>query len=169
MKVYKYDIDWQMTRVQLKAIKDIEEKIKFVSKFYKKYKSQANKERILNWIDGLIIVKSLSSNDKKLLTNYMHELEDSKPASDDKNSRSAKEQNFSKYSNDELELLFNDLFVRAKKWLSAGYINKEFDTFMKELKNNIEPSSDRMQATLNKYDDLRERAKFLPNTHKWIY
>ena len=36
-------------------------------------------------------------------------------------------------------------------------------------KNNIEPSSDRMQATLNKYDDLRERAKFLPNTHKWIY
>lgn len=169
MKVYKYDIDWQVVRAKLKTIKDISAKIDFVKSFYETYPTDTNKERILNWLDGLLIVKSLNIQDKFFLENYAQELKVTNPTIKGINSRKAKDQNFSKYPNTDLELLFSDLFIRAKKWLGSGYINKEFDEFMVELMNNIEPSSPKIETQLNQYKELKERAKFLPNTHKWIY
>lgn len=168
-KVYKYDIDWQIVRAKLKTIKDIPTKIDFVKSFYETHPTETNKERILNWLEGLLIVKSLNIHDKFFLETYAEELKETNPKTKGSNSRKAKDQNFSKYSNADLELLFSDLFIRAKKWLGAGYINKEFDEFMIELIKNIEPSSSKIRNQLNQYKDLKERAKFLPNTHKWVY
>ena len=62
-KVYKYNIDWQVTRVKAKDIKDIDDKLEYISSFYKKHKNKENQERIINWAKGLKIAYPKSKID----------------------------------------------------------------------------------------------------------
>ena len=51
--ISKYDIHWQIVRVQAKKYKDISSKINYVLDFYSNHKTLDNHERIMNWLEGL--------------------------------------------------------------------------------------------------------------------
>ena len=50
MAVNKFNIHWQLTRVQAKKLKDPDEKISHVLGFLKKHPTQENHGRVLNWM-----------------------------------------------------------------------------------------------------------------------
>lgn len=166
-KVYKYDIDWQITRARLKKIKSISEKLDFAMNFLKAHSTQLNKDRVLNWAEGLRIALREDFN-RAQVTLFKKDVSNYTPHNIGDLIRQPNKEDFNKYTQQDRYNLFKDLLVRAKKWLSKGYINDEFDVFMKAL---IESLSDYAKAkdSLEAYRVLRERAAFLPNTYKWVF
>ena len=65
--ISKYDIHWQIVRVQAKKYKDISAKINYVLEFYSNYKTLDNHERILNWLEGLAMGYKNPHNKAKIL------------------------------------------------------------------------------------------------------
>jgi len=127
MFVNKYNIQWQLTRTNLKKIKNIEEKFLILEEFYNKNFNLQNKTRIINWIKGLIITKKYNNilNEKLKFykkTNPIIQIE---------------ENNFILISDSKKIEIYKDLYKRNIKWLKNGYINKDLNDFLLSLYNSI--------------------------------
>ena len=127
MFVNKYNIQWQLTRTNLKKIKNIEEKFLILEEFYNKNFNLQNKIRIINWIKGLIITKKYNNilNEKLKFykkTNPIIQIE---------------ENNFILISDSKKIEIYKDLYKRNIKWLKNGYINKDLNDFLLSLYNSI--------------------------------
>lgn len=166
-KVYKYDIDWQITRANLKKIKSIEAKLTFAMEFLRNHSTQLNKDRVLNWAEGLRIALR-EDYDRAQVTSFKKEVSDFSPLITGDLTRQPNKESFNKYTQQDRFNLFRDLLVRAKKWLSKGYVNEEFDKFMKALIESLN-DYDKAKDSLEAYKVLRDKAPFIPNTYKWVF
>ena len=169
-KVYKYDIHWQIARSKVKSIKSIGEKLSFILDFFVERNILSNKERILNWLKGLRV--SCKDKDNKLFEEFLVTINNYSVTEGDFTNRTFDRDDFIYYSNESILYLFKDLLVRAKKWLSKGYINEEFNEFILGIISYLDSTlivSKDYNKMRKAYLDLLEIAKTLPNTYKWVF
>ena len=111
--VDKYRLAWQIARIEAKGV-CCEKKVLLIKEFYKKNFSQQNKERILNWIHGLLI--SLKKDgDKCVITELCFFIEDSVPGVAVELEETV--DCFFQQDSVILSKLWDDLMLRNKKWL----------------------------------------------------
>jgi len=160
MFVNKYNIQWQLTRTNLKKIKNIEEKFLILEEFYNKNFNLQNKTRIINWIKGLIITKKYNNflNEKLKFykkTNPIIQIE---------------ENNFILISDSKKIEIYKDLYKRNIKWLKNGYINKDLNDFLLSLYNSIllkEKIVKFNNKILNEINYIKENN--IKNKHKFLF
>lgn len=160
MFVNKYNIQWQLTRTNLKKIKNIEEKFLILEEFYNKNFNLQNKIRIINWIKGLIITKKYNNilNEKLKFykkTNPIIQIE---------------ENNFILISDSKKIEIYKDLYKRNIKWLKNGYINKDLNDFLLSLYNSIllkEKIVKFNNKILNEINYIKENN--IKNKHKFLF
>lgn len=155
--ISKFDLDWQVFRVSLKKLKTVDEKLQAVLDFYEQHLNRADRERILNYLEGLSL--AYSGKDRKFIEEFASTLEEIKYS---KNNRLTFDPE--KYSIKELKAVAQDLFVRTKKWLLKGYRHEEQINFLRKLlvycKDNTK---------LKELEELIRRSHEIPNTHKFLF
>ncbi len=169
--ITKYNIHWQIVRVQLKDVKNIDEKLEKVSHFFINNKTIDNKERVINWLEGLSMGYKASKNmdailkiESEICRYEIIEVAD-KEINEISNSAQMKQ-----YERVERKKLWDDLFDRNRKWLNKGYYQEEINLFM----DNIYLSFSVLKDPVIEYDyevllGLREAAKKMKNTHKFFF
>jgi len=140
--ITKYNIGWQIVRVHLKKFKDIDEKLMIASHFFVSNKTIDNKERVINWLEGLAMGYKAAKNDDAILkirsAIISYEL---KEASVKEANRISTTHEMRKYSTKERKDLWEDLLKRNSKWLLKGYYQNEINEFMDNLYNSFESAS----------------------------
>lgn len=103
--VNKFNIDWQLVRVDARAIKDVRSKINHVVSFLNKNKSKENYGRVMNWLK----MTKVAYKDPK-----QRALFDAAIAKVDKGSYTARDNDndLSKMSTDKLQKVYKDLSKR---------------------------------------------------------
>ena len=121
--ITKYNVHWQVVRVQAKKYKDVDSKLNYVLNFYKAHKTLDNHERIMNWIEGLAMgYKDLSTKAK---INSYKELFDKSNIKepiikvDQIQDQAYKDSKL--YNTIVIKECFNDNYNRFKKWASEAY------------------------------------------------
>lgn len=150
MQVSKYDIRWQFFRVSLKG-KSFQDKKNLIISFLP-YLSFNNKERLRNYIEGCFLSPE---NESELLS-----LIEKSPTISSVSSVS-----FEDYSVEERVLLYRDLFIRNKNWLSKGYLHKEQNEFIDNLSLYVPIKYQKSEELIS----LREKCSKMKNTWKFIY
>lgn len=155
--ISKFDLDWQIFRVSLKKYKTIEEKTEAILDFYKHHLNRADRERILNYLEGLSL--AYSEEDRAYIKEFAEDISKLEYSQFNRMSFSPE-----KYSLIELKNLAQDLFIRTKKWLLKGYRHEEQIEFLKKIlvysKNSVR---------LKELQDLIDYSKTIPNTHKFLF
>lgn len=163
--ITKYDLDWQIVRVSLKGNRfSIPRKLDIAYKFFLKHSTIDNKERIINWLEGMKI--SVSDVINNSLINDAIDLYKSITVAD----RGHCNNNFNKYGYKSRYALWKDLYIRNKKWLSGGYYNEELNVFMDDLYNSF-PSHEYISNSYSYSNliNLRSKSKRINNTYKFLY
>lgn len=175
--ITKYDIDWQMVRSKVKGQKiEFEDKIKIVKDFWDNNKSIDNKERIMNWLEGLSM-GYVSSGNTKAINNINKELEFYKKENpQDKEttiSDSDEIEKIKRYDFKDRLILWKDLFKRNENWLEKGYHHNEHNHFMDLMWKvfEINKETDKIPDNYNNIElyKLRKNAEGMENTHKFFF
>jgi hypothetical protein len=124
--ITKYDIDWQVKRVSLKKLKTIIEKCDNVTNFFNNHLNLADKERVLNYLEGLSM--AYKGEDRLYILNVRDELE---AVIVDSSIRTSLD--FTKFNKVELTDTAKDNMTRAANYLKKGYRHKELIHFLTEL------------------------------------
>ena len=130
MKVNKFNIHWQIVRVDAKSIKKVDEKIKFIINFLNSNKNIHNYERVLNWLK----MTSLSyENNRGIFNNCIHNIENNyneyQSCVDNVN-------NLEDISTNDLLKVFKDLSKRKYNFQFKS-VPKDHTNFMDNLNNEI--------------------------------
>lgn len=173
--ITKYDIHWQIVRVQAKKYKDISSKINYVLEFYSNYKTLDNHERILNWLEGLAMGYK-NPHDKakvlgtKVLFDTDHAIKEPFLNPDQIQEYTFKEAE--KYNHVLIKDCFNDNFIRFRKWASEGYIHEELYEFtyglLRYLIKHKVPIG-RTNITLEMMADMHLHGSITQNTYKFKF
>ena len=155
--ISKYDLDWQVFRVSLKKLSDIDSKLEAVFEFFESHLNIADRERILNYLEGLAI--AYKDDDRQTIRDFAADLAQISVSPENRISFDP-----SKYSKVELMGLAKDLLVRTKKWLLKGYRHEEQINFLRRLLVYCKD-----EARLNDLDALVRKSQEIPNTHKFLY
>ena len=169
--ITKYNIDWQIIRVQAKQEKNIINKLNLVYNWFLNNQSIDNRERIINQIEGLskaykdfqrlIIIEEIDKyfglNKLPKENNYISSVEEIK-----------------KYSDKDLFILYKDLFGRNKKWLKNNYIEEEINEFMENIAFVLFESLEytkRLESYYSELNNLKTNIilRGLKSTHKFLY
>lgn len=161
-KVSKYNLEWQILRVNLKNLEfNIRRKLLYL--FFNENKTEENCIRILNYLEGLKISSVFKEEIEKEIFYYTMEL----------NKNLFKEDkiylDFKKFSFEEKFKLFKDLFNRNKKWLLKGYYHKEQNNFLNLLLQDLLEKDLKMIKYKKILDELQKNCSFIENTYKFIY
>lgn len=165
-KVDKFTVRWQITRIQLKQIKDINAKLSYARNFLNSC-TQEDKERLLNWIDGLALgYKTKQINTYNLIESFKKEVE----------SRKLKDNNYyeSSFTEYDFEIrlaLWKDLFKRSEKWAKGGYEHKGQTAFMVSLWNSFSNLDKKKIGSRWDIDSFRKMIDNKPKdmTHNFLY
>ncbi len=155
--ISKYDLDWQVHRMSLKLWDNWEDKTLSARIYLKDHPDEGNKERVLNYLEGLALAYPVDIREKILLVrNDLAGMKvgPAKPAKAD----------FKKHDLATLHHLARDLQTRAEKWLKKGYRSVELLGFLTDLLTYIE-DEDRLERLSKAIDASRE----IPNTHKFFF
>ena len=155
--ISKYDLNWQIFRVSLKKLKTVQEKIYAAENYLIKNCNKADKERVLNYLEGL----SMSYTDERrdIVKSKFNDLLLMEVSEENNTST-----NFDEYSKEELNGLMKDLMIRTKKWLANGYNNKELNDFILSIAIYLNSTN-----TINQLDNLKQEATYKQNTHKFFF
>lgn len=155
--ISKYDIDWQVFRVSLKKLKSHIDKVETVAQYLIDHPTTGNRERILNYLEGLSMAYK---EPKRAEILQIKDDLSSYPVVED---NSASEE-FDNYSDEELYPVIKDLQARNNKWLAKGYRHDEQIAFLKKLFTYLH------RADLLLDLDLKvKKSKTIPNTHKFFF
>ena len=172
--ITKYNVHWQVVRVQAKKYKDVDSKLNYVLNFYKAHKTLDNHERIMNWIEGLAMgYRDLSTKAK---INSYKELFDKSTIKepiikvDQIQDQVYKDSKL--YNSIVIKECFNDNYNRFKKWASEGYIHEELYEFTYGLlkyltEHNV--STGRNRITLADMAKLHLDGTMAPNKYKFKF
>ena len=153
-RVYKYNVLWQLVRVQNKKEKYLQNKLHNVMAFLYRYPSAENRERVLNYLEGL----ALGYRDALLRDAVYHCRDEAyrfKPKE--------KDVDIPLYSvdTDKLILLYNDLYKRNAKWLENNYRNIDLNHFLIDLYNELQKRSVNVDKNFDIYPKGKPKQKFL--------
>lgn len=154
-RVYKYNVLWQLVRVYNKKEKYLQNKLQNVMAFLYRYPSAENRERVLNYLEGL----ALGYRDPILRSTVYH-------CRDEAYRFKPKEKDidiplFSVETN-KLLLLYNDLYDRNKKWLANNYRNRDLNDFLRKLYIELQ----NRDIEVDKNFDIYPKGK---SKHKFVY
>ena len=155
--ISKFDIDWQVFRVGLKKLPTHMDKAMSAADYVFKHSNRADKERVLNYLQGLAIAyRGEDRADVELIADELSHwpVSDENPTIVD----------FHKHSQQELMAVARDLMTRTEKWLKKGYRHEEQIAFLKSLLEYLGAST--LWAKLNKSIAY---SKTIPNTHKFLF
>ena len=125
-KVYKYNLLWQVVRIRNKKFKRLQDKLHNVTGFLYKYPSPQNKERVLNYLEGLAL--GYKDIDSRLVIYYhIGAIEKFKPTSIEEDTI------FLFVDTKDLLSLYKDLYKRNTNWLKGNYRNKDLNEFLEGL------------------------------------
>lgn len=131
-KANKFNIHWQLARTQVRKIKDVDAKIKYVMDFLNKHKNVHNYGRVHNWLKMTGV--AYKDDKRKKFEDAVSRLEanKSKYSSTDDN-----ENDLSKMSKDDLKLVYKDLSKR-KYGFQYKTVPQAHTDFMDKLKKALE-------------------------------
>ncbi len=155
--ISKYDLDWQIFRVGLKKYGTVDEKLEAVLDFYEQHRNKADRERVLNYLEGLSL--AYKGADRQHIKDFATEISEIGYSQINRQSFTPE-----KYTSKELKSLAQDLFVRTKKWLLKGYRHEEQINFLKRI---LVYSKD--NSKLKELNDLIGYSKTIPNSHKFLF
>jgi len=167
--ITKYNIDWQIIRVCAKKMKTCEEKIAVCEQYFKENMTVDNKERYINWLEGLLLGYK-ASNDMQSVDIIIEKIDESysiKCKSKETNQVSS-ESSILKYDDKRLSTVFNDLCDRNIRWLSKGYFNTELNEFIDNIHKCIRDKH-AVKKKKEKLDMMRCSSKKIKNTYSFIY
>lgn len=129
-QINKFNIHWQIVRVNARSIKNASNKIKYVMNFLKDNKNIHNYGRVLNWLQmSKLGYKNL---DRKFFDYAISLIKDREKEYDYKDN----DNDFSKVSREDLLKVYNDLSKRKYGFLYKN-TPKSHTEFMIKLKNNL--------------------------------
>jgi hypothetical protein len=130
--VNKFNIHWQIVRVDARKIKDPAKKIEFVLQFLDKHKNVHNYGRVLNWIKMTGV--AYKGDTRKLFEDAAAELQknESKYSSTEDN-----DNDLSKVPRSDLEKVYKDLSTRKYGFQFANAPKAHVD-FLASLKKHLE-------------------------------
>lgn len=155
--ITKFDIEWQIKRVSLKSYKTYIEKCDVAAAYLMKNKNIADRERVLNYLEGLSM--AYKNADRKYILDFKDELAKIEVSAENKCNVHLNE-----FSHNELSSVGKDLMIRAKGWLKDGYRNEELLNFLTRV---LEATNDTKR--LNQLNELIEYSKSLQNTHNFFF
>lgn len=155
--ITKFDIEWQIKRVSLKSYKTYIEKCNVAADYLMKNKNIADRERVLNYLEGLSM--AYKNADRKYILDFKDELAKIEVSAENKCNV-----NLNEFSHKELTSVGKDLMIRAKGWLKDGYRNEELLNFLTRV---LEATNDTKR--LNQLNELIEYSKSLQNTHSFFF
>ena len=156
-EITKFELDWQVFRVSLKKYKTYQEKCEKAKSYLIKNSNIADKERVLNYLEGL----SMAYRD--LNRKYILDIKESLHNFDvtDENKFSF---DLSKYTEKDLRSTANDNFARCKKFLLKGYRHNELIDFLNKIYSHLDLKEKREELEL-----LVEDSYKLENTHRFFF
>jgi len=156
--ISKLDIDWQVQRVFLKQVPFCD-KLKLAEEYLFKNYNRADKERILNYLEGLSFSYHKDSESREKALQLYRKLEGWEVTDENRCS-----QDFTKYSDGVLKLILEDLMSRAMKWLKKGYRHMELIHFIKQLCIYLKD-----HGTYSKLNAQVLESCKIKNTHKFFF
>ena len=123
---FKYNLLWQLTRAKNKKEKILKNKLDNIMSFLHDYPSADNKDRILNYLNGLELgYKDLLSRDT--IRRCYIQVSRFKPVERDV------DVSVKIVNTPDLLFLYNDLYKRNEQWLKNNYRHKEQNEFLEKL------------------------------------
>lgn len=161
--ITKYNLAWQIVRVQCRDFKSVGEKINHAEAFLKSNANRHNFERVMNWLEGLkrgyinrnefaVEMCQAAIDDLNENKNLYSEYEDTQVNVED-------------YSLTDIKALYNDLQKRSLKWLAGGYHHKEQEDFLDMLANHLITNGVNIKNH-NKLEEARQYAKMMSDDEK---
>jgi len=175
--ITKYDLHWQVVRVEVKKLKVIDDKIKYVQAFYKKHNTSDNYERIMNWIEGLAMgYKDPKQKEKVISSKTLFKESTVKEVNIGgiEHIKTNVLSNANQYTTKQLSDCFIDNYTRFKKWSDSGYIHEELYNFCHSLlkyltSRNIQVIVSKKIITLEQIENMYSVGKSQPNKYKFIF
>jgi hypothetical protein len=146
--ISKYDIHWQVRRVQLKQLKTIEEKCLSAESYLTENLNVADKERVLNYLEGLSM--AYKGDKRQYILEYRDTLLDVSVSDYNKC-----DLNFDMYTSHQLQHTANDNWTRCRNYLTKGYRHNELICFTKAI-----------YTYLNDTKKLKQLDKLITDSHK---
>lgn len=155
--ISKYDVDWQIFRVSLKKNKDVSEKLKRVVGYFEDHLNRADRERVLNYLEGL----SLAYKDERReeILQLKEELDSWRVSGENRLSR-----DLSSYKKEDIRSLAKDLKRRSKKWLKKGYVHREQTDFLYFLWSHLGEENELRELREAETESSRKE-----NTHSFFF
>lgn len=123
---FKYNLLWQLVRAKNKKEKLLKNKLDNIASFLHSYPSVDNKDRILNYLNGLELgYKDLLSRDT--VRRYYVQVSKFKPTGEDT------DVSIKTIDTPDLLFLYKDLYKRNEQWLKNNYRHKEQNKFLEKL------------------------------------
>jgi hypothetical protein len=169
--ITKYNIDWQIVRVQLKNKKEIEDKLAMAYSYFIAHKTKDTQERVVNWLEGLALGYKASKQ-----WDVIKRIEEEKTRYEVSGKLKKEENRISTI--DEMQRydlgirakVYIDLYTRNVKWLKNGYVQKEINNFMDTLRYSIFKEGCPIVENYHRHIILlRKEASKIPNTHKFLF
>jgi hypothetical protein len=132
MRVNKFNIHWQIVRVDARAIKEVHAKIAFVLKFLNAHKNIHNYERAVNWLKMTGV--AYKGEQRTAFEEAVAKLEAAKAkysATEDT------ENDLDKVSDEDIKKVYKDLSTR-KYGFQYKTVPKDHTDFMAKLKKRME-------------------------------
>lgn len=131
-KANKFNIHWQLARTQVRKIKDVDGKIKFIMNFLDRNKNIHNYGRVHNWLKMTGV--AYKDEKRQKFVDAVSKLEDNKSKY---SSTQDNDNDLSKMSKDDLKLVYKDLSKR-KYGFQYKSVPKAHIDFMDKLKKALE-------------------------------
>ena len=128
----KFNIHWQLARTQVRKIKDVDAKIKFIMNFLDRNKNIHNYGRVHNWLKMTGV--AYKDEKRQKFVDAVSKLEDNKSKY---SSTSDNDNDLSKMSKDDLKLVYKDLSKR-KYGFQYKSVPKAHTDFLDQLKKALE-------------------------------
>lgn len=129
----KYTIEWQCNRIELKNIKNLDQKLEYAEKVFEKFLNKKSDSiySVLNWIKGL----SLGYKDKTAINSLYEKL--SSKITNDINFVAEELSTIGEIKNiknkELLKQVLDDNLNKDIKWLGKYYIHKDLNIFIDNL------------------------------------
>ena len=155
--ITKYDIDWQVKRVSLKKYKTFQEKCEAVKEFFLEQNNTADRERVLNYLEGLSM--AYRGTDRQYILDFMHDLA-KLPVKDENRFN----MDLSKYTDKELKTVAKDNMQRCVKYLKKGYRHPELIQFLKDIYKHLGD-----KESLEELEKHIKDSMYIQNSHKYFF
>lgn len=155
--ITKYDLDWQVKRVSLKNYKTYQEKCDIAKQYLLDNQNIADKERVLNYLEGLSM--AYKDKDRAYILDMKNELSELVVSNENKFNF-----DLSKYSLDVLKSTAKDNQTRCNNWLKKGYRNQELIDFLFKIYEYINDTK-----AICKLNVQIEDSKLISNSHHFFF